>query len=173
MNTTDHLFASSHRILLLLVSLFFTGNVFAHVALEKTIPAENAQLHTSPSELVLEFKDPVMLMKLTLTNSQSADVNLNFKAKGNLIAVHKFPLQVLNPGHYNVAWTAMGNEGHNLSGRFEFTLGAITGETKPINTSNTTNGTGTGTGNSLSTDNNSSTKNSSSVSVNHTGQYKK
>ena len=85
----------------------------------------------APPELVLEFENPVMLMKLTLTDKMKGTaIDLNFKASSTLVETHKFPLPKLENGHYVVNWTAMGKDGHNMNGEFAFMVGPMKGMKK-------------------------------------------
>ncbi len=124
-----HLTISTLRQLLLsLVILCFASNALAHAKLEKSIPAANAMVETAPPELVLEFDKPLMLMKLTLTDKMNGKpVNINFTATSQLEKSHELPLPKLANGHYCVTWAAMGKDGHNMSGEFEFMVGAMEG----------------------------------------------
>jgi methionine-rich copper-binding protein CopC len=124
MNITYRTVSLLRHIVLSFVVLGFTSNAFAHADLEKTIPAANANLASAPTELVLVYEKPVMLMKLTLNEAiKGTDVNFNFKASSNLMETHKFPLPNLGEGQYTVNWTAMGKDGHNMSGSFTFVVG--------------------------------------------------
>lgn len=128
MNITHRTISTFRQILLSLVVLCFASNALAHAGLEKSIPAANAMVDAAPPELVLEFDKPIMLMKLTLTDKMKGTaINLDFKASSALVEMHKFPLPKLAAGHYIVNWTAMGKDGHNMSGEFAFMVGPMKG----------------------------------------------
>ena len=128
MNTSHQTLSTLRQFLLSLVVLCFASNALAHAGLEKSIPAANAMMEAAPPELVLEFEKPIMLMKLTLTDKMKGTaIGLNFKASSTLVETHKFPLSKLENGHYVVNWTAMGKDGHNMTGEFAFMIGAMKG----------------------------------------------
>jgi methionine-rich copper-binding protein CopC len=128
MNITHRTISTLRQLLLSLVVLCFASNALAHAGLEKSIPAANAMVDAAPPELVLEFENPIMLMKLTLTDKMKGTaIDLNFKASSTLVETHKFPLPKLENGHYVVNWTAMGKDGHNMSGEFAFMVGSMKG----------------------------------------------
>lgn len=128
MNIKHRTISSLRQILLSLVFLCFASNAFAHAKLEQSIPAANAMLDTAPPELILEFDKPLMLMKLTLTDKMNGKaVNVNFAASSKTEKTHKLPLPKLANGHYSVNWAAMGKDGHNMNGEFEFMIGAMQG----------------------------------------------
>lgn len=126
MNRTHQTLSTLRQFLLSLVVLCFASNALAHAGLVKSIPAANAMMEAAPPELVLEFDKPIMLMKLTLTDKMKGTaVKLNFTANSKTEKAHKLPLPKLAPGHYIVNWTAMGKDGHNMSGEFAFMIGAM------------------------------------------------
>lgn len=128
MNITQRIIPTVRQLLLSLVVLCFASNVFAHAKLDKSIPAANAMVDVAPPELVLEFDKPIMLMKLTLTDAMSGKaVNINFTPSSKTEKTHQLPLPKLANGHYSVNWAAMGKDGHNMNGEFEFMIGAMEG----------------------------------------------
>ena len=128
MNITHRTIFTFRQLLLSLVVLCFASNVFAHAKLEKSIPAANAMVDEAPPALVLEFDKPMMLMKLTLTDIMNDKaVNINFAANSKTEKTHQLPLRKLPNGHYRVNWAAMGKDGHNMNGDFEFMIGAMEG----------------------------------------------
>jgi len=128
MNTTHRTISTLRQVLFSLVVLCFASNALAHAGLEKSIPAANAMLDTAPSELILEFDKPLILMKLTLTDKMNGKaVNVNFAASSKTEKTHNLPLPKLANGHYSVNWAAMGKDGHNMNGEFEFMIGAMQG----------------------------------------------
>ena len=126
MNTTHRSISALRQLLLSLVVLCFASNALAHAGLEKSIPAANAMVAAAPPELILAFENPVMLMKLALSNKMKGTaIDLNFKASSALVETHKFPLPKLEHGHYVVNWTAMGKDGHSMNGEFAFMVGPM------------------------------------------------
>lgn len=131
MNISHRSISTLRQILLSLVFICFASNVLAHTKLEKSIPGANAMLDTTPPELVLEFDKPIILMKLTLTDKMNGKaVNLNFIPNSNSEKTYKLPFPKLSKGHYSVNWVAMGKDGHNMRGDFEFMIGAMEGMTQ-------------------------------------------
>ena len=50
--------------------------MFAHVHLEKSVPADNAMLMKTPEELTLAFSKEVRVVKVTLKNKQVKSLSL-------------------------------------------------------------------------------------------------
>ena len=110
-------------LLISLVLLFVATDLSAHVKLVDSTPSANAQIDSTPQQLILNFEHPVMLMKLSLTDIGTDKViDFKFAATGNLQTNHTYSLPTLTSGDYSVVWTAMGKDGHNMNGTFKFKL---------------------------------------------------
>ena len=98
-----------------------TNSAFAHTTLQSAIPAVNAKV-AAPSKLTLTFGEPVMLMGLKLTNAQKKNVPLNFKVSSVMNKSFEIAVPKLAKSTYTESWTIMGDDGHNMSGSFQFTV---------------------------------------------------
>ncbi len=98
-----------------------TTSAFAHTTLQSAIPAVNSKV-TAPSKLTLTFGEPVMLMGLKLTNAQKKDVPLNFKVSSVMKKSFDISVPKLAKSTYIESWTIMGDDGHNMSGSYQFTV---------------------------------------------------
>ncbi|MDE2421164.1 MAG: copper resistance protein CopC [Gammaproteobacteria bacterium] len=98
-----------------------TTSAFAHTTLQSAIPAVNSKV-TAPSKLTLTFGEPVMLMGLKLTNAQKKNVPLNFKVSSVMNKSFEIAVPKLAKSTYTESWTIMGDDGHNMSGSFQFTV---------------------------------------------------
>lgn len=114
-------------LILFIAALCLANNTYAHAGLEKTIPSANSTLAISPANLVLEFDNTVMLVKLALDDdNQKPPVNLAFKPSSTLMKTHTLTLPKLTDGHYTVKWSAMGKDGHAMNGSYVFMVDATT-----------------------------------------------
>jgi methionine-rich copper-binding protein CopC len=96
MNKTHRNTTILRSLLLLLMALCFNNNAPVHIAIENTTPAADETVKTAPSELVLEFMHPVILTTLTLVDdTKGANININFKAGGDLANRFMLPLPTL------------------------------------------------------------------------------
>jgi methionine-rich copper-binding protein CopC len=98
-----------------------TTSAFAHTTLQSAIPAVNSKV-TAPSKLTLTFGEPVMLMGLKLTNAQKKNVPLNFKVSSDMKKSFDIAVPKLAKSTYTESWTIMGDDGHNMSGSYQFTV---------------------------------------------------
>ena len=93
---------------LTVISVVFSSAVFAHVHLEKSVPADNAMLMNPPEELTLVFTKEVRVVKVSLANKQVATSKFTWK------------LPKLAPANYTVDVTFLGNDGHKMKHSFGF-----------------------------------------------------
>jgi methionine-rich copper-binding protein CopC len=63
-----------------------------------------------------------MLMGLKLTNAQKKNVPLNFKVSSDMKKSFDITVPKLAKSTYTESWTIMGDDGHNMSGSFQFTV---------------------------------------------------
>lgn len=115
--------------LALAVALFASASVFAaHMTLDKTFPADKATITTSPQQIQLWFSAaPTLAVSNITVTGPSGKVELGKLALGksgdapdrSLVAEIKGTLAA---GKHTVAWRTSGNDGHILTGSFEFTF---------------------------------------------------
>ena len=104
-------------------SVLFSSNVFAHAALQSATPAVNASISSAPDKLVLNFSEPVMLMGIKLNNKTTQKgIPLNYQPSASLGKTHEVKLPGISAGQYEVQWQIMGNDGHSMNGKYSFTL---------------------------------------------------
>lgn len=104
---------------LVLVAFGATANAHAH--LQKSTPADNSVITTSPSNLVLNFSKAARLTALSI---QKGDEPLqNLKPLPTTAAQQiSVPLPPLMPGTYSVNWRVVSDDGHVMAGALHFTL---------------------------------------------------
>jgi methionine-rich copper-binding protein CopC len=95
----------------------------AHAHLQKSSPAENSVITTSPSSLVLNFSEAARLTALSIQKGSESPQKLKPlpAAAAQQISV---PLPSLTPGTYSVSWHVLSDDGHMMSGTLHFTLAA-------------------------------------------------
>ncbi|MBE1532721.1 copper resistance CopC family protein [Actinomadura algeriensis] len=112
--------AALAAVLTLAAALTFAAPASAHTALTGSNPEADATV-APPSEIVLEFADPVTLPQVVVTDESDARHEL-----GKPVAVDNDVTQALKAplpnGAYTVGWRAVSPDGHPISGTFEFTV---------------------------------------------------
>lgn len=105
---------------LAVISVVFSSAVFAHVHLEKNVPADNAMLMKTPEQLTLAFSKEVRVIKITLKNKQGEKVQFGFKPTKETASEFKWKLPKLDPANYAVDVTFLGKDGHKMKDSFGF-----------------------------------------------------
>lgn len=122
MNLRQHFSTSLRSIVLASAVAVAATSAFAHTTLQSASPAVNATVSTQPTKLLLNFGEPVMLMNIKLVDAQQKNIHLNYKVTSDLQLAHTVALPALPDSTYTVIWTTMGKDGHNMSGKYNFTL---------------------------------------------------
>lgn len=108
------------------VSVIAAAPATAHTALVKITPYAGAQLAAAPTEIVLEFNEPVSKTFATVVVSTVAGVAVT-RGKPRVLGARV--TQLLSPdlasGRYRVAYRLVSADGHPVSGESHFTLTLI------------------------------------------------
>jgi methionine-rich copper-binding protein CopC len=106
---------------LALVAFGVTANAHAH--LQKSSPADNSVITTSPSNLVLNFSEAAQLTALSI--QKDGEPAQNLKPLPSTAAQQiSVPLPQLTSGTYSVGWRVVSADGHVMAGALHFTLAA-------------------------------------------------
>lgn len=105
-----------------ILGLAISASSWAHVGLKQASPAQDAMLMQSPSNLSLTFSGKVRLIKLSINADNQTPVEFGFKANADAEPMYEWPLPTLEAGSYGVNWVALGEDGHKMSGQYQFTL---------------------------------------------------
>lgn len=115
----------------LVTSAISAAPASAHAVLVKITPDPDAQLTTAPTEVVLEFDEPVSTTFATVVVTTAAGVTV---ARGKPTVLGAKVTQPLSPdmasGGYRVAYRVVSDDGHSVSGESNFTL-TLTSFTSP------------------------------------------
>jgi methionine-rich copper-binding protein CopC len=105
---------------LTVISIVFSSAVFAHVHLEKSVPADNAMLMKTPEKLTLAFSKEVRVVKIALKNKKGEKVKFGFKPTKEAHTEFTWKLPKLTPANYIVDVTFLGKDGHKMKDSFGF-----------------------------------------------------
>ena len=106
---------------LALVTFGVTASAHAH--LQKSSPADNSLITTSPAVLVLNFSEAARLTALSI--QKGSEPRQKLKPLPTTAAQQiSVPLPRLTPGSYSVSWHVVSDDGHVMSGTLHFTLAA-------------------------------------------------
>lgn len=93
----------------------------AHAHLKEARPADGSVLAAAPTSLVLKFSEAVRVTALTLSKEGGPEQKLGPLA-GGPAAEASAALPKLTPGKYRVDWRLVGDDGHVMSGKLQFTV---------------------------------------------------
>ncbi|WP_206485111.1 copper resistance CopC family protein [Thalassotalea sp. G2M2-11] len=105
---------------LIVISLAISSTVFAHVHLEKSVPADSAMLMKAPEALSLTFSKEVRVVKVSLRNNQGDKINFGFKPVKAASKQFSWQLPKMAPASYTVNITFLGKDGHKMKDSFGF-----------------------------------------------------
>lgn len=117
------------RSLMLAALTLMSVNLWAHTELTTSEPAADAQLQASPEQLTLTFGSQVQLMSVSLVRGDSEKVELNFTRGSESMQTHSLSLPSLEVGLYTVSWGVLGSDGHQVQGKYSFSVGSEQGDT--------------------------------------------
>ena len=122
MKINQHFFNAMCQIVVTSALVVSTTSAFAHTSLQSAIPAVESTVTAQPNKLVVSFGEPVMLMGIKLVDAKQNNIELNYKVTSGLKNTHEIAIPQLADSTYTVVWTSMGKDGHNMSGRYNFSL---------------------------------------------------
>jgi copper transport protein len=110
----------------ILVTLFgWQGTASAHASLASSNPADGAVLETAPTELVLNFTEPVDPVddSVRLLSGDGTPIDIDDADQTLGDTTLRVALPDLDDGTYAVGWSAVSADSHPISGAFLFTVG--------------------------------------------------
>ncbi len=106
------------------------GTAFAHNSLDASTPADGATVDLAPADVLLVFAKDVPLDTLTVTHTDPTGVRTELPGSRHGASAREVltPLPALAAGEHSVRWRLVGDDGHAVTGRVQFTVttGAVT-----------------------------------------------
>ena len=100
----------------------WTTLAIAHSPLQSTTPENEAVIAQMPSEIHLNFKGDIRLTRVTMTNPNRENTELDISGHDSFIKGYTIPLTEIGSGVYVIEWRGLGADGHALNGTFSFTV---------------------------------------------------
>ena len=97
----------------------------AHAVLESSVPAGSSVLDTAPTDITLDFDEPVTVEAggIRLLDSAGKQITLGQPERGTDASIVVSFVPDLKDGAYVVAWQVISQDGHPASGAFTFQVG--------------------------------------------------
>ncbi|HEX2563327.1 MAG TPA: copper resistance protein CopC, partial [Acidimicrobiales bacterium] len=101
------------------------GPAHAHASLESSSPAASSVLDEPPTDITLDFDEPVTAQAdgIRLLDSSANPIALGAPEQGSDSTVVVAAVPEIPDGAYVVAWQVVSQDGHPLSGAFAFQVG--------------------------------------------------
>ena len=115
--------------------LLVTGQTtaLAHAKMTASTPADGSTVAAGVSEIELNFSHPLRLSMVHVRDANRHDVTLKSALPTAFAPVVKINVENLTPGSYEVAWTAVAEDGHVMKGTFAFSVKAEKADEPPAN----------------------------------------
>jgi len=97
----------------------------AHAVVKQSVPANGAVLDAAPAQVEITFNEKVEKLFSTVTLKTAAGKTVTTEKASVAPANPKMlmlPVPVLTSGKYIAHWTAVGHDGHRLSGDISFSI---------------------------------------------------
>lgn len=107
------------------VAILNAGTALAHTELAATVPPDAAMIAEAPKNVELRFSEPVRLTALSIQKGEGKKQSLGPlpSETTETFSVALLPA-IIDDGHYVVAWRALSEDTHVMSGEFVFAVGA-------------------------------------------------
>lgn len=106
--------------------LLMTGQTtaLAHSKMTASTPKDGSTVAAGLSQIELNFSKPLRLSVVHVRDANKHDITLKSTLPATFAAVVKIHVDSLTPGSYEVAWTAVAEDGHVMKGTFAFSVKA-------------------------------------------------
>ncbi|MSV58179.1 MAG: hypothetical protein F2909_06185, partial [Actinobacteria bacterium] len=109
-------------------SIAWASPVSAHAQLDTSTPAPSAVLESAPTEIRLDFNEPVtpVARSIEIYNQEGQRIVLGeaLVSKDDPSVLIAGDVPAIPDGLYVVAWRAVSNDGHAIDGAYTFQIGA-------------------------------------------------
>lgn len=103
--------------------LLFPITAQAHSGLASSTPAEGETLEVSPAEIQFQFESPIQQGDMAITDESGNAVDISDIASSELALTGQLTEELPN-GAYTVDWSALSQDGHEITGTVTFNMAA-------------------------------------------------
>ena len=100
----------------------WAAGAMAHSPLNGTTPANGAIVLEMPTEVLIDFKKNIRLIRVVITHAETNSLEMDLGNQKTFTQEFTLPMQDMGPGTYAVEWRGLGADGHALNGTFSFTV---------------------------------------------------
>jgi methionine-rich copper-binding protein CopC len=117
--------------LVALLALAAPSAALAHAKMTASKPADGSTVAAGTSEIELNFSKPLRLSMVHVRDASKHDIALKSALPATFGPAVKLNTEALTPGHYEVTWTAVAEDGHVMKGAFKFSVKVAKAVTSP------------------------------------------
>ena len=92
----------------------------AHSKAMATNPGDGAVLAEAPTEVILNFTNPIRLTRIALTHMDQSPIALEPTDQRNFETQFVLPIVGRGTGTYRISWRGLSQDGHVMRGEFSF-----------------------------------------------------
>lgn len=107
-------------VIAMVLAFGLNASVFAHTHLYVTSP-KDGEVVSAPTVMMLTFDGEARLLRLRVVGS-AGPLDIGFTPTAAVARRFHIPMPFMAAGEYVATWTAIGEDGHSVSGEFGFTV---------------------------------------------------
>jgi methionine-rich copper-binding protein CopC len=111
---------SARTVVLAAALVLAAASARAHSEKEAVVPAADATLAETPSEIAMTFDQPMRIARITLTDADGRRFELERGDGMQPVRAFSAAPEALPPGDYTVEWRGLASDGHTMSGAWSF-----------------------------------------------------
>ena len=100
----------------------WAAGAMAHSPLDGTTPANEAIVLEMPTEVLMDFKRDIRLVRVVITHASTRSMNMDLGKQTAFTQAFTLPMHDMGAGVYVIEWRGLGADGHALNGTFSFTV---------------------------------------------------
>ena len=101
--------------------VLFTATASSHTTVAQTIPKNGSVLEQSPAAVEIRFANFARMTSAVLVGEDKQERRLEFTPTGRAESFN-MPEPDLGPGHNEIRWKALSDDGHVISGSLIYTI---------------------------------------------------
>ena len=103
-------------------SAVLISQALAHSDTKMTVPADGAILATAPKTIAITMTRKIRLTKVRMQYEENEALEIDISEYKSFQTEFTLPIEPMSSGVYVVTWLALGQDGHPVKGKLQFTV---------------------------------------------------
>ena len=103
-------------------SAVLISQALAHSDIKMTVPADGAILDQAPKVIAITMTKKIRLTKVRVQHEENEALEIDISEYKGFQTEFTLPIEPMGPGVYAVTWLALGQDGHPVKGKLQFTV---------------------------------------------------